>query len=81
MGGGDKMEEQLIELAKQYVNMEIGPDSEIIGDKLFTLAAKVTPCTAAGKSIVAYVKAEKSTDFSMAAGDEFETMVAAVNAV
>lgn len=73
------MEQKLIEIARKYLEMD-GPESEKLNNQLFDLAAKVNPRTAAGKSIIAYVRAEKKTDFSMSAGDEFEAMLKALEA-
>ena len=75
------METKLIHVAKRYIEMGIGPDSEVVGDELFDLAAQVKrPRTKAGQAVVALVRAEENTDFSMAAGDEFEKMCQAVRA-
>jgi hypothetical protein len=72
-------EKQLINVARQYVEMESGPKSEIVGDKLFDLAAQVTkPSTQAGAAIIDWVKKEQDTDFSLAAGDEFDEMRSAL---
>jgi len=81
------MENELIKVAKEYLQKEYlqmdisDPRSEILNIKLFDLAAQVErPTTKVGRAIVAYVQAEKATDFSMAAGDEFEAMKKAVEA-
>lgn len=76
------MEQKLIEIAKQYVEMETGPESEVVGDQLFEIAKQVsTPLTKAGQAIVAWVMAEEATDFSMSAGNFFDDMCQAVSAV
>jgi hypothetical protein len=73
------MEQKLIEMAKQYIAIEAGPDTEIISDKLFTLAAQVShPRTRAGRAIVAYVRAEEKTGYSLSANEEYDAMCLAV---
>jgi hypothetical protein len=75
------METNLIEITKQYLATIKNPQSEVLLQKMFDISAKISkPRLAAGKAIVAYIKAEKSTRFSLAAEAEFETMVTAVNA-
>lgn len=73
-------EQDLIGVAKRYLEMDTSePGSEELNAALFDLAAHVKrPRTAAGRAIVAYVKAEQDTDYSMSAGNEFEAMVKAV---
>lgn len=73
------MEQKLIEIARRYIEMETGPETEILNIQLFNLAAQVSnPRTKAGRAIVAYVQAEERTDFSMAANDEWCKMCRAL---
>jgi len=67
-------EKRLIGIAQQYLNNSEQAIKELFDPE--TLA--ITPRTKAGRAIIAFVKAEKSTGFALAAGDEFEAMKAAV---
>lgn len=68
------MEQELIDTAKKYLASGDDPTSESLLDQLLELAKEIQPITRAGKAIVAWVKAEEATDFSMSAGTEFEAM-------
>jgi len=69
------MEQELIDIAKKYLGANItDPTSELLLDQLFELAKNVQPTTEAGKAIVAWIKAEEATDYSMSAETEFEAM-------
>lgn len=74
------MENKLIEVAKAYLTIDIAdPASELLNIQLFNIAKQVKyPQTKAGKAIVAYVKSEEYTEYSMSAGDEFEAMELAI---
>lgn len=76
-------ETKLIKMAKEFVERDVtDPQSEIVCADFWEFAETFSnpPETAAGKAIMAYVKAEIATDYSMLASDEFEAMCKAVNA-
>lgn len=74
------MEQELIQVAKDYFNMDIeNPQSEKLNIELFNLAAQVNdPQTTAGRAIIKWVKSEEATDFSLSCNSEFEAMLQAV---
>ena len=77
----EQQEQSLIEITRQYLNCDIdNTQSEILNNELFRLAELLpNPRTQAGRAIVAYVRQEIATDFSLACNDEFEAMQKAVH--
>jgi|GEM_PF-6928139 len=75
-------EKKLIELAKAFVERDVtDPQSELVCSAFWDFAETFgTPQTAIGKTIMAYVKEEIATDYSLAAGTEFDAMFRAVSA-